>query len=250
MASRLKSIRGRGMTEAIAIAATALAPIAPWLNDDVAPNGLPVRDNFAAWFDGSALLNGDGQPYVVYRGDREPVDTFEREDRREYGLFFAIEKERADYYGPSQAFVLRASKVLDLRNAYGHWFKGGPVAQIIETLFEDHLEGNHCQESGEPLTLADAITAIEEGYLWRMDGTGGWTMNAWRDLQRIVHAEGYDALIVHDDGEGAGKGLDVIVFEPDQVKLAYGNAGVFSTDSLSVSDAGDVGLQPRERLRA
>lgn len=241
------------MADVVAIAPAAQASVAPWLNEDVAPNGIPVRENFAAWFDGSALFNDEGEPYVVYRGDREPVDVFEREERREYGLFFAVEKERADYYGPAQAYVLRASKVLDLRNANNQWFKGGSAAQIIETIYEAHLEGNHCQESGEPLTLGDAITAIEEGFLWRMDGSGGWTMNAWRDLQRIVHAEGYDALIVHDDGEGCGKGLDVIVFEPGQVKLAYGNAGLFSKDSLSVSDdaAGKTAsCQRRERLRA
>ncbi len=238
------------MADVIAVSPELQPPAPPWLNDDVAPNGVPVRENFAAWFDGSALLNDDGEPYVVYRGDRAPVDEFHPDKRREFGLFFAVEKERADFYGTAPAYVLRASKVLDLRNAYGHWLKGGPVAQIIETVFEDHLEDSHCQESGEPLTLADAITAIEEGYLWRMDGTGGWTMHAWRDLQRIVHAEGYDALIVYDDGEGVGKGVDVIVFDAAQVKLAYGNSGLFSGLSPSVSDAEEGGHQSRERLRS
>ena len=240
------------MAECVSTSVDPLVPTAPWRNDAIASNGSAVRDNFAGWFNGSALTNDDGEPYVVYRGDKESVDVFHRDERREHGLFFAVEEERAKYYGQAQAYVLRAKNVLDLRDAYGQWSKGGPAAEIIESVFEDHLAGTHCEESGDPLTLSDAITAIEEGFLWRLDGTGGWRMHAWRDLQRLVHANGFDALIVHDDGEGCGKGLDVIVFEADQVKLAYGNSGLFSNDSPSVSDGSIESdyQQPRERLRA
>lgn len=221
----------------------------PWRSDAIAPNGRAVRDNFAAWFDGSALKEPCGAPMVVYRGDREAVDVFQRSERREFGLFFAAEEGRAACYGAPKAYVLRASNVLDLRNAYGLWFKGGVAADIIEALFESHYKGLHCEDSGEPYTVSDVITAIEEGYLWRLDGMGGWKMHAWRDLQRLVEDAGYDAMIVHDDGEGRGKGLDVVVFEAGQVKLVRGNSGLFLAEGNSVSDAPEDAVAQHERPR-
>lgn len=222
---------------------------APWLCDDIVANGRSIRENFAAWFDGSELRTPDGSPMVVYRGDRKTVDVFHADERREFGLFFAAEEERAACYGEAKAYVLQARHVLDLRDAYGLWRKGGEAAVIIDTLFESHYRDQHCDETGDPYTVADVITAIEEGFLWRLDGLGGWTMRAWRDLQRLVHGAGFDAMIVHDDGEGRRKGLDVVVFDAGQVKLAHGNSGLFLVDSGSVSDAPEGVQVLRDRPR-
>lgn len=210
--------------------------IHPWNNESLAPNGCPVRDNFANWFQGSKICDGQGSPLIVYRGDKEPVDSFDPNKRREPGQFFCMEPERAAFYGDPCAYVLHAENVLDLREVYVQWRKGGPVTDIVDSLHADYYEGNQDPESGEDYSVSDVITAIEEGYLWRTDGLGGWKMDAWRDLQRIALQDGFDAILVHDDGEGVGKGLDVVIFGANQVKSLNQNSGLFLRDSLSVSD--------------
>ena len=208
----------------------------PWENSQLAVNGREIRENFNSWFKDSAIRHEDGSPMVVYRGDKNTVDSFDPNQRREPGQFFCLEPDRAAFYGAPHAYVLQASNVLDLRDVYGQWRRGGKVTEIVNSLYADHYEGDENPESGEPYSVSDVITAIEEGFLWKMDGLGGWKMNAWRNLQEIVSSEGFDALMVYDDGEGIGKGLDVVVFGADQVKSLYGNSGLFLKGSLSVSD--------------
>ena len=208
----------------------------PWECADIAVNGQPIAENFQNWFDGSVVKDASGAPLVVYRGDKSEVDSYHRNGRRETGLFFCLEPERAKFYGEPKRFALHSENVLDLRNAYSLWRKDAEVKEIIETIFSDYFEDNHSPETGEPYELYDVISGIEEGYLWTMDGTGGFTMDAWRALQGMVQHSGYDGLIVCDDGEGVGKGVDVIVFGPEQVKSLDHNSGLFLKDSLSVSD--------------
>lgn len=208
----------------------------PWHDSETAANGQLVKDNFASWFGQSlATSAGTDEPLLLYRGDKAPPDWFAANDRREHGLFFAQEQERAAYYGEVRAYALKVDKPLDLRNAYGAWRQGGPAREIIETLFEDHLKGNHSAE-GEPYDLSSVIFALEGGYLWRLDGTGGWTMDAWRHLQRLTEAHGYDSLIVADDGEGAGAGVDWVVFDSSRVKCVSHHGGLFLQDGQSVTD--------------
>lgn len=208
----------------------------PWQNEEITLNGKTVKKNFVAWFHESKICNPDGTPWIVYRGDKKDVDSFDPNKRREPGQFFCLEPERAAFYGEPKAYVIQASNVLDLRNAYAQWRKGGEAASIINSLYADYYEGHDDPESGEPYSVAEVITAIEEGFLWKLDGLGGWTMNAWRDLQRLAIASGFDAILVHDDGEGIGKGLDVVVFGANQIKSVHGNSGLFIASNSSVSD--------------
>lgn len=209
----------------------------PWLDDSLAANGCLVHENFSDWFKSGGIKNTEGEPIVVYRGDKNPPDSFGRSERREHGLFFAEEQERAQYYGEVRAYVLKAENILDLRETYGQWFKGGVVKDIVDELYQRHYEGEHSNETGEPYDVGDVINAIEGGYLWKMDGTGGFSMRAWRDLQHIVQANGFDALVVADDGEGWGVGVDWVVFNPEQVKCVSHHSGLFLKDSNSVTDA-------------
>lgn len=210
--------------------------VKPWIDDSVAANGRRVKDNFADWFGQSqASLKMSGEPLVLYRGDKSPPDRFDAQDRREHGLFFAVESERAAFYGEVREYALKVDNPLDLRDPYGAWRKGGPAREIIESLYEEHFKGDTSPE-GEPYDLSSVIFALEGGFLWRLDGTGGWNMRAWRELQHMTQAYGYDCLIVADDGEGAGAGIDWIVFDSSQVKCVSHHGGLFLQDGHSVTD--------------
>jgi len=168
-------------------------------------------------------------------GDKSAFDDFN--GRRETGIFFACEEERAAFYGPVRSYCLQVKNPLDLRDPYAAWAAGGEAKEIIESIFADHHEGTHDDESGEPVELYDVITAIEHGNLWRMDGTGGFRMHSWRALQGMAERSGFDALIVPDAGEGVGTGIDWVVFSSDQVKCVSEHSGLFLTGSGSVTDA-------------
>lgn len=44
----------------------------PWLDDSVAPNGRPVRENFAAFFGDSKVVGASGEPLMVFHGTAHP----------------------------------------------------------------------------------------------------------------------------------------------------------------------------------
>ena len=204
------------------------------------PAGALVADNFDAWFGNSKASDSDG-PWIVFRGDKEPVDVYGSSDRRELGLFFAMEKDRAAVYGNPRPFFLKMEKPLDLRDAYGAWMgQDIEVKSILESLFEDHLDGLHSPETGEPYRMEDLLDGIESGDLWRMEGVGGFSMSGWRGLQRLAHANGFDGLVVPDGGEGIGVGVSVVVFDSSQAKLALENLGFYNGENPSVSDDPEV----------
>lgn len=201
----------------------------------LAPDGTGVGENFARWFGPSVLKNEDG-PLVLFRGDRSRVDVFDPELRRETGIFLAAEKSRAAVYGDPHPYFVRMENPLDLREVFSKWMSGGVVRFIVDDLFETYYEGDSSPETGEAYTVSDVITGIEEGFLWSMDGTGGFTMNAWRALQDSTVANGFDGLVVHDTGEGLGKGVSYVAFDQHQLKSARENLGLFSSDNPSVRD--------------
>lgn len=208
--------------------------------DSRAPDGSSVADNFARWFGASQAKGKDGTPLVLFRGDKNSVDVFGRNERKETGLFLALEKDRAAMYGPARPYYLRMENPLDLRDTFGQWMKGGVVKDIVDVLFNEHYKGDHCPHSGEPYELSDVINGIEGGYLWQMDHTGGFYMRAWRDLQVEVEGHGYDGLIIHDTGEGLGVGTSYVVFQQEQIKSADRNLGYFSLDNPSSTDNPEV----------
>lgn len=208
--------------------------VRPWEDSAVSANGHSVKENFNSWIEGTAARNSDGSPVVVFRGDKEKFDDFE--GRRESGIFFALEPKRAEFYGEVRQYCLQARNPIDLTNPYETWRAGGVGAEIIETIFSDHHDGDHDAESGEKLELYDIISAIEHGNLWQIDGAGGFNMYSWRALQNLCKANGFDAMIVPDAGEGCGAGVDWVVFDSKQVKCISEHAGLFIAQSNSLTD--------------
>jgi lysophospholipase L1-like esterase len=58
------------------------SPISPWLDEQAAPNGLPVRDNFLAWFGNSRARDMNGDPLVLYHGTSATFDAFSTASHR------------------------------------------------------------------------------------------------------------------------------------------------------------------------
>ena len=63
------------------------------------------------------------------------------------------------------------------------------------------------------------------------DYEGDWSSARWRDLQTSIELAGYDGAILPDWDGDKGMFEAVVVFHPNQIKLATGNSGTFRLDS-------------------
>jgi len=205
--------------------------------ESVTPKDPTQTAAFLAWFGASKVVDELGQPLAVFRGDREDLTIFDRRGRREPGLFLAAESERAARYtagrgqtsaGAPKALYAKIERPLDLRDPYEVWRRGGVEKDIIQDIHDDYQAEIDHPDTGQPHSIGDTLDALESGNLWRLDGVGGFYMDAWRALQRRAEANGFDGLILWDDGEGVGRGLDYVVFDPSQVKSATDNNGQFN----------------------
>ena len=216
----------------------------PWEDCSLAANGQSIKNNFDSWMAGSVARNPNGTAVVVFRGDAKPFDDFD--GRREPGIFFSVEPERATYYGPVREYCLRVQNPIDLRDPYALWRAGDVGKEIIETLFKDYHDSEANRESGEPLSLMDMITAIETGSLWQLGGDAGFRMESWRALQSLCAENGFDSMIVPDAGEGCGTGIDWVIFDSNNAKCISEHAGLFKADSNSLTD---FEVKPRDQMR-
>lgn len=57
----------------------------PWLDERIAANGLPVRENFAQWFGQSTVVDEHGAALKVFHGSRSDFDVFNTKCRGAVG---------------------------------------------------------------------------------------------------------------------------------------------------------------------
>lgn len=74
-----------------------MSAAAPWLNDLLAANGRPVRENFGDWFGASKVVGTSGEPLRVFLSSHSEFDAFAK--TRDVGFHFGssgIANKRAD----------------------------------------------------------------------------------------------------------------------------------------------------------
>ena len=179
---------------------------------------------FKRWFGDSKVVDAEGKPLVVYRGEQsgEEVTVFDPRKTREGGFFFTPDKNVAASYarnGELRAFYIKAEKVLDLTRdslAARRW-----VAKWAKS-FDEWID----RQSGEEV---DPFDVIESGRLF--DYEGDWSSERWIDLQLSAKADGYDMLIAPDTHDGVFSSY--IVFDPKNIKSVF-NRGTFDPTSPDI----------------
>lgn len=97
---------------------------APWLDDTLTVNGREVRENFAAWFKDSKVLDHDGAPLRLFHGTERDVDEFSRRHARGWapnnylGHFFTRHASSASSYSNETTGSNVMPVYLALRNPY------------------------------------------------------------------------------------------------------------------------------------
>lgn len=205
--------------------------------DRAAPDGSPVHQNFANWFGQSQVVSSDGSPLVLYHGT--PVG-----------------EQRGHTIGDITAFDrLFTQKIFGRAvsiDQVGSWFSDNPglngagmytpqdpkgcgvmypVYLSIENPWEVSFAGLKRQlnkHSGAPMDDWNDARPNERG----IDGVRAWLREIGSDGIKIMH----DPYSLNGSTEFLNQ-TAWIALEPNQVKSAVGNCGLFDPESPSLDDA-------------
>jgi hypothetical protein len=179
-------------------------------------------DRFRAWFDGSKVVDTEGNPLMVYHGtnaSRFRVFKTKGRGRTPVGAFFTDIPEVAASYGRTQhAVYLKIVNPLVI-NAGGHNWDN-----IYKDAYIDNEDG--FQE--------DLVSGM--GLWGELDENNPISTD---DLARIAKEKGHDGLIVRNVKDTGGGGISFpvgsvfAVFSPSQVKSATDNTGEFDPENRS-----------------
>lgn len=215
----------------------------PWLDDALAANGLPVQENFRAWFRASQAVDEQGLPLRLYHGTPAEFDRFHDSDK---GLYFTEHPQTAQAY----ALGWDGSEEAPCGAVLPVWLSlQRPLRvdrEFLERFVHEHHDEAevHRRRAGSATFLPDAFESSEE-----------WARNLVRREARRRRCDGM--LIEHDmlplsclDGDWDFQ-RSFVVFSPSQVKSAISNSGLFLPHCCSLTDQEDaLALRHAQRARA
>lgn len=192
----------------------------PWNDDRLAPNGSVIKDNFAAWFDQSQVLEDDA-PLRVFHGTscKDEFDSFDAQRQGQTagvggGYFFTNTHETA-----MEVYGWRGGRVIEA------------FLRIVKPLsLDDYIELNKLDRNEE----------FEDGHL---NATNYFDEKS-EVILAFAKANGYDGLIWKDKS-GDQYACDLyVVFDARQIKSATANNGIYDPDSSSFTDRNWVQQKP------
>lgn len=186
----------------------------PWEDDSLAPNGQPVRQNFAEWFSKSHVVDILGAPLEVYHG--APDTRFATTGDQ----VFRTKQERRFGHDPARAFFFCASE--SVARTYAD------PRRLFD--FQDAEEGI----IPVYLSIQDPLLIDARSEHWR--GTAGMIAQA--------REEGRDGAIIKNvrDTYNGRREQRVpittvyVAFSPQQIKAARSNPGLYCSHSASIND--------------
>lgn len=162
----------------------------------------PQSPAFKKWFGDSKVVDADGKPLVVYHGTTGDFSAF---DMSKVGA------NDHGWYGR------------------GVYLSADPGTASAYTNYAGVKAGAKLSEQSAGGNVVPAYVSLQNPYTWP-DGRAAATTVQERDaLMAELKAAGYDGVIVpnkYQDEKYAGM-HEVIAFEPNQIKSAIGNNGLF-----------------------
>lgn len=224
-----------------------------------------LNNNFWKWFNGSKIVDSEGNPQVCYHGSSNIFSAFDKELRGSksggegsgVGFWFSTTPEY------SKGFKNRMSVYLSIKNP--KIFKSGNVSS--EELKFEYDKYNNEKDSDEKYYMYKLIKGLsnrKDSYdhflldLYHSNNQSPIEQNFYGNLNDIVRlenkkqaydnyvnklkSEGYDGIIIVDsnyDKEMAGsKNTQIIAFEPNQIK-SVDNNGNWSLASDNINESMD-----------
>lgn len=202
----------------------------PWLNETTAENGLTVSENFRRWFDESLIVRPSGEPLVLFHGTRAE-ESFDR-----------FRPSAGGAQGPG---IYLSNLGEGETSEYGHFTM--PVLVRMKNPFffypsDDSLDAMVNGELLDQVLSADVVQIVVD----RIEREG---IDAYGDeLRSALEARGHDGIVMVYEGNSPLAGGNVVIaWEPDQIKSALGNSGLFE-DGPSLCDRPDD-IRPRRGSR-
>ena len=164
-------------------------------------------ENFKRWFGDSKVVDAEGKPLVVYHGTDREFTEFRMGSAPGWGrgIYFTDNRDQAeaDYGGGAGGRVVEA--YLSIRNPWRGGFPG-----------YEEVEG----------------TRAWQGYTGRFEDS----LDAWDEDGRfageVLRELGYDGVIAENSNDI--RGLEIVAFDPGQIKSATGNSGAFDPNNPSI----------------
>lgn len=118
------------------------------------------NDDLISWFQGSYVVNQDGSPKVMYRGDRNETTTFDRAHSSPHnlygtGFYFTESKSHASQYGNVQPYYLKITHPLSTK---GHEITKQQLYKFLVAVDENEDYGLYNYGYGaNPKTVLNSV---------------------------------------------------------------------------------------------
>jgi hypothetical protein len=182
------------------------------IGDEVLTAAPPVESEaFKRWFGKSKVIDGQGDPLVVYHGTPEKFSAF---DTSKEGSHFGTLEQASNIRGKGKLKV--GAYYLSIKNPLR-------VADIGTWSFN----GVHYH-----LSINDIVTDAEADAMWdawqKSDEAG------WGVLKSTLAKHGYDGFVYENEQEGQGDSY--VAFYPEQIK-SVNNRGTFDPNNPNILTA-------------
>lgn len=139
-------------------------------------------------------------------------------------IFTALDRDRAEAYtrrqftsGEVLELYVSPGRHLDMGDITSAYNSNQVVREIVDSAYQDELEGWDQRETGEPWTPAEALACIDAGAAWDIEGDA--TMRFWKTLVHYIQNNDFDSVSIMDGGD-THPGISLVVFDPCRLKLA------------------------------
>lgn len=189
---------------------------------------------FKHWFGKSQVVDEDGKPRIMYRGDAQDIDIFERRKARSSGLYgrgfyFTQSRDHAAEYGSARPYYLRVTNPLsatsgkkDITPAQMRAFLEA-VAENEDYGLDHYGYGATVESVMESLEGANDFAAIQD-----VNATAIGDFVAAVELFNRVNGTEYDGIVTP---------TETVVFDSTQIKSADQNVGTFDPQNPNVKYA-------------
>lgn len=212
---------------------------------------------FKAWFAGSKVVDGNGNPLPVFHGTLEDFKEFkfDSEKRRAYGLsrlgfWFDVDPETPSYFGSASLNYNGNVMTVYLSIKKPLYFVSEPLARMHQKKLDAMVANKNWRQFNDFVDSPQAdrrdsfnhlVSTIEElspsGKIKR--GSPAYERLV-AEFRNNTIAEGYDGICLKDTfadaGSRGGRLTDWwITFHANQVKSVTGNVGSFNSDSDDIT---------------
>lgn len=188
-------------------------------------------ETFKRWFGGSKVVNDDGSPKVMYRGDPNDIEVFDRKKSKASnlygrGFYFTDSDTHAKQYGEARSYYLRITNPLSATSG-DKKITPKQMRSFLEAVAEDEDYG--LENYGYDASVESVLEALKGKSdfeaLQDVNATAIGDFVAAVELFNKANGTNYDGLIMP---------TETVVFDSRQIKSATDNVGTFDPQNPNV----------------